>query len=102
MLRFIPWWVRGLAVLALVAGIWGHGFVKGGDRAKSKFAEEARETQAELNEARDKAATQEAARLTAERQRDALARRLTGAAFADPDADKPALSAAAVARINQQ
>lgn len=95
MLTFRPYFYAAAlaAVTALGAWLWGVGYAAG------KRACEASHAAAEAAQA-EAAAKLDAARIEIQRQRDALARQLQEAAYADPVSVPECLGAGRVRRLN--
>lgn len=88
--------------LALLAAVGSGGFWAGHRIADGKHAAELLRQEEAQRVLVEQAHRKEQQRLAAMRERDALARRLEEAAYADPDADRPALSAGSVRRLNSR
>lgn len=94
-----PWLI--LAVIAALAGAWGHGYQRG----KASLRADLLAAQARAHEAAAAADAVvrriESARLVAEAARDVLAREIEDEANAAPDAGLPALGLGSVRRLNR-
>lgn len=89
------------AVGAVLVGVWLHGHSAGADRADARHARAMAAAKAEYQAIAEDARRAEAARLLLERERDALRQELEELAASDPDADRRALGAASVLRLNR-
>jgi hypothetical protein len=95
-----PWPIVAALVLILLAG-W-QGYRLGYGISEGRHAAALAEAQARAFEAADLASRKEAERLALLAERDALARELDAAAYADPDGSRPALGAASVQRLKRR
>jgi hypothetical protein len=93
-----PWLLAALCA-ALVAP-FGFGWRMGAQNAEARHSAALAAAQARAFAAAEVASRKEAERLALEMERDALARDLEAAAYADPDRDRPALGADSVRRLN--
>lgn len=93
------WWRIGGAV-AVAGLIWGHGYTTGRDAAEARHTRAVAALEARLGEVSRNAALAEAARLKAERERNDLLADLDAQGDAADGADRIALPAGSVYRIN--
>ena len=95
-LRLAPY----AAALALAGGVWWHGYATGRDRAEARHERAVAALEARLSTVTRNAAIAEAARLRAERERNELLADLDTEGDAADGADRVALPAGSVSRIN--
>jgi signal transduction histidine kinase len=95
-----PWLISALLVLIGLAG-W-QGYRMGEAAAEGRHAMQLLEAQRSAQRAADLASRKEAERLALQSERDRLARDLEDLANADSDADRPAIGAGSVSRLNQR
>jgi hypothetical protein len=93
-----PWLL--LALSATLVAAFAFGWTKGAQNADARQAALLGAARAEAFDNAERLSRLEADRLELQRERDALAQTLEEAAYADPDADRPALSADSVRRLN--
>ena len=86
--------------VALAGAVWWHGAQWGESRAEARYERAVAALNARLGEVSRDAALAEAARLAIERQRNDLLNELDRAGRDDPDAERRALGADSVRRIN--
>lgn len=94
--------IRIYLLIGAVAVVGLGGYRLGYGISEGRHAAALAEAQARAFEAADLASRKEAERLALETQRDALARELDAAAYADPDAGRAALSADSVRRLRNR
>jgi hypothetical protein len=95
-----PWLLLALGV-ALVAA-FGLGWRRGAQITQGRWEAALVAAHRKAFENAERLSRAEAERLALQAERDTLARTLEEAAYADPDADRPALGADSVRRINRR
>jgi len=93
---------RALALTLVCVALFGSGYIVGGTHAKNRYEARAIAAQRVAYANAERLSRIEAERLALQAERDALSLELEDAARADPDADRPALSADSVRRLNSR
>ncbi|PZQ99938.1 MAG: hypothetical protein DI533_04730 [Cereibacter sphaeroides] len=91
-----------VALCAALVAAFAFGWRQGAQNEEARQAALLEAARGKAFENAERLSRVEADRLAAQKERDALSRELEEAAYADPDADRPALSADSVQRINRR